>query len=132
MEWNLGIREMFTAVASRPQTHHRTGRLSDQSEPLFEVASRIPQSVYNCSSSAGRFKELNYEPDHDSQLAQGPIFSTRSYARLDEAGKSLGVFLPNAHSLPGEPFWTREELDASFHESGGRSLDEILNSLSGK
>jgi hypothetical protein len=51
---------------------------------------------------------------------------------FDEAGKSLGVFLPNAHSLPGEPFWTREELDASFHESGGRSLDEILNSLSGK
>lgn len=51
---------------------------------------------------------------------------------FDEAGKSLGVFLPNAQSLPGEPFWTRAELDASFNESGGRTLDEILSSLSSK
>lgn len=48
---------------------------------------------------------------------------------FDEAGKSLGVFLPNAQTLPGEPFWTREELDASFNEPGGRTLDEILKSL---
>ena len=51
---------------------------------------------------------------------------------FDEAGKSLGVFLPNAKTLPGEPYWTRDELDAAFNEPGGRTLDEILSSLDAK
>jgi hypothetical protein len=48
---------------------------------------------------------------------------------LDEAGSQLGVFLPTAKNLPGEPYWTREELEAARNEPGGCSLDEIWKSL---
>ena len=48
---------------------------------------------------------------------------------VDEAGFPLGVFLPNARTLPGEPFWTREELDEAFNEPGGSTLEEIWKSL---
>jgi hypothetical protein len=48
---------------------------------------------------------------------------------IDESGKSLGLFLPGTQTLPGEPFWTREELDEALNEPGGKTLDEIWKSL---
>jgi hypothetical protein len=51
---------------------------------------------------------------------------------FDEAGKSLGVFLPNTQTLPGEPFWTLEELEEAANEPGGRTLDEIWRELGAK
>jgi hypothetical protein len=48
---------------------------------------------------------------------------------VDEAGKSLGVVLPNTQTLPGEPFWTRQELDEAFNEPGGKTLAEIWKEL---
>jgi hypothetical protein len=48
---------------------------------------------------------------------------------LDEAGKPLGLFLPGTQTLPGEPFWRREELDEAFNEPGGRTLNEIWQSI---
>jgi hypothetical protein len=51
---------------------------------------------------------------------------------FDESGKSLGVFLPNTQTLPGEPFWTLEELEEAANEPGGRTLEEIWKSLGAK
>ena len=48
---------------------------------------------------------------------------------LDESGSQLGVFLPTAQTLPGEPYWTRAELDEACNEPGGFSLEEIWKSL---
>ena len=51
---------------------------------------------------------------------------------VDEAGKSLGLFLPNTQTLPGEPFWTLEELEAARNQPGGHTLDEIWKTLGAK
>jgi hypothetical protein len=57
-------------------------------------------------------------------------FSAAGPAQVfDEAGTPLGLFLPSAQSLPGEPFWTREELDEAFNEPGEYTLEEIWKSL---
>lgn len=53
----------------------------------------------------------------------GPI------AVQDESGVPLGIFLPNATAMPGEPYWTREELEEACNEPGGYTLEEIWKSL---
>ena len=48
---------------------------------------------------------------------------------FDEAGRPLGLFLPKARKLPGEPDYTLDELEAARQEPGGKTLAEIMKSL---
>jgi hypothetical protein len=48
---------------------------------------------------------------------------------FDEAGRPLGLFLPKARKLPGEPDYTLEELERTRQQPGGKALAEILKSL---
>ena len=48
----------------------------------------------------------------------------------DQSGQILGVFIPAICWSSGD--WTFEELEAAFNEPGGKSTEEILQSLSAK
>jgi hypothetical protein len=48
----------------------------------------------------------------------------------DQAGEVLGVFIPAICWSRGD--WTLEELEAALIEPGGKSIDEILQSLGSK
>lgn len=45
----------------------------------------------------------------------------------DQSGRVLGVFIPAVCWSRGE--WTLEQLEVALNEPGGRSVDEILQSL---